>query len=228
MAGVYKLLYEQEFTNTNTIAVDHGAGINFVHLKMIIGGVDQTHLISDARHDEEDPTNKINVTLESVQSGKIQILSHDVIHVHPSLHPTKLFHANNGSVTQVLSNSFVTLIVSNDIRSDVGFANNNGEVTISETAWYEIKYDVSAETNSNTRSTSESRLEIDGVEVVGSTAWGYHRNNSNGNSSTSANILVYIMSGSVVRVRIRQNPGDVKTLPNDCRLTITQLNSPLS
>ena len=133
-------------------------------------------------------------------------------------------HAHNNTTTQVLSTLFVTLRVGTNTIADPIYSNSNGSITINSSGRFKITYDVSADATSSTRSSSEARLQVNGVDVPGTTSFGYHRRTSEGKTTGSATTIVNITSGDVVRVRIRKNSGGVVTVARACRITIEQID----
>ena len=79
MAGVFNLIYVQEFTSTDTIQVTHNSGHEYVKVKVIVNNESREDLISNLVTDINDPTNKLAVYLTSVQTGVIQILTTDFV-----------------------------------------------------------------------------------------------------------------------------------------------------
>jgi len=133
------------------------------------------------------------------------------------------FYAHNDTTTQVLSTTFVTVIIGTDVRSDSIYSNTDGEVTVSKTGNFKITADIASD-SSGVRSTTEAVLQINGIDVPGSFAYGYHRNSNSGEDSSSITALCSLTANDIVRVRIRQINGGVETLSNACRLTIEEID----
>lgn len=133
------------------------------------------------------------------------------------------FYAHNNVTTQVLTSTFVTAIIATNIRADAIFSNTLGEVTISKDTWVEVQYEITADSTSS-RSSLECVLQVNGSDVPGSSAYGYHRNTTSGKDTATATSLINITSGDVVRVRIRETAGNILTVANACRLTIREID----
>jgi hypothetical protein len=133
------------------------------------------------------------------------------------------FHSHNNTTTQTLTTAFVTAIVGTDIRSDAIFSNTSGEVTVSKTGNFLISYDITGDSGGQ-RSSMECVLQVNGTDVPGSFAYGYHRSSSNGEDTASATVLRALTSGDVVRVRIREINGSITTVANACRLVIKEID----
>ena len=76
MANVTKLQHSQDFTTTSSIVVTHNLGQTFLFVKVIIGGEARQDLISEISMDS---INQLTITLDSAQTGYVQIFNTDLI-----------------------------------------------------------------------------------------------------------------------------------------------------
>jgi len=137
--------------------------------------------------------------------------------------PKEHFHSHNGATTQTLTATFVTLLMGIDVRSDPIYTNVTGEVTINKSGNYKLIFDATCN-STGSRSTSESKLQINGIDVAGTFAYGYHRNSNSGHNTASSASLLAITAGDTIRVQIREVNGTVVTTANACRLTISEID----
>lgn len=79
MAGVFNLLYTQEFTSTDTIQITHNSGREYIKVKVVIDSESREELISGVVTDVSDPANKLTVSLVSAQTGIIQLFETDFV-----------------------------------------------------------------------------------------------------------------------------------------------------
>lgn len=135
---------------------------------------------------------------------------------------TLLLH--NGAVTQTFINP-TTLLFGTSVRTDAAYTYSAGVVTINTTGWYEITFDVSYTTTANSRTISETLIQVNGVAVPGSYAYGYHRTIVEGHQTTTATIKANLTATNTVRVVGRTFAGgnSIQTLANACRLNIRSI-----
>ena len=140
---------------------------------------------------------------------------------------------HNGAVTQTFTTTLTTINFATSIRNDAAFTHatvgGGSEITINQTGWYEITYDVSLDAPvGNARTTSQTELQLNGTLVAGTRSWGYHRTSGNAEDSMSATIKLNLTSGDVIRVQsVRVGGGDaLVTLANGCRLNIQSIDAP--
>lgn len=79
MAGVFNIIYTQEFTSTDTIQITHNGNLEYVKVKVVIDGESREDLISNVVTDVNDPTNKLTVYLVSAQTGIMQVFTTDFV-----------------------------------------------------------------------------------------------------------------------------------------------------
>jgi len=84
MAGILKLIYTQEFVNTDTIEIIHNSGYEYLKVKVIIGALYSSNIVKNIITNKSDPTNILTVTLESPQTGSIQLFGIDTIDIGAS------------------------------------------------------------------------------------------------------------------------------------------------
>jgi hypothetical protein len=100
-------------------------------------------------------------------------------------------------------------------------------VTVTQTGWYEISYDIGAESTNGDRSTLEAVLQRNAVNVPGTFAYSYHRTSGEGDDTASCTAVVNITANDVIRVRIRIEGGSgIQTKSNACRLNIRRVDGP--
>jgi len=79
MALIAELAHSQAFVNARTIQVDHNVGVEFVYIRVIVGGLSRQDLIESMEPLASNPKNSCVVTLTSSQSGIVQVFTKDVI-----------------------------------------------------------------------------------------------------------------------------------------------------
>lgn len=140
-----------------------------------------------------------------------------------TLLPTpKLFFGHNGSIIQTLTSAFTTTDISTVVRNDLLYNIAANEITIAEAGWYKISYSVSAEADSTMRAGIECKMELNNVDIPGSFSWAYQRTDTPGEGTASADILLEISAGDVIRIRMRETSAAAITLHDGCRIVIEQ------
>lgn len=79
MAGVFKLVHSQAFTNTDIIQVVHNSAHEYLRVKVMLNNIHRFDLIKNVYTDKNDPTNILTVELVSSQTGIIQLFDADYI-----------------------------------------------------------------------------------------------------------------------------------------------------
>lgn len=167
-----------------------------------------------------------NVTLTENNDGGNETLTIDAVLPATATH----FFGHNGGITQTFS-AATTINFSTVIRSDADYTEavvvGGTEVTINTTGWYEITYSMSATNTSGTRRSSHTYVEVNTgggfVITPGSSSYAYHRNTTAGSDTASGNLVIYLTSGDVVRVRSTAG-GLIVTHANGCRLNIKSIS----
>jgi hypothetical protein len=146
----------------------------------------------------------------------------------PGFEGKEIFYHHNGTTTQTLSGSFATALFNSAVRTDGGaFSYASGEVTVTQTGWYEVTYNIGADSDNGDRSTLEAVLQQNAVDVPGTFAYSYHRTSAAGENTASCTAIVNITANDVMRVRIRIRDGSgIVTLSNACRLMIRRVDGP--
>lgn len=146
----------------------------------------------------------------------------------PGFEGKRIFHHHNGSTTQALTSSFVTALFNSAVRTDgAAYTYASGQVTVTQTGWYEVSYDISAESTNGDRSTLEAVLQRNATNVPGTFAYSYHRTTGEGDDTASCTSIVNITANDIMRVRIRVEDGSgIQTKANACRLTLRQVDGP--
>jgi hypothetical protein len=81
MAGVFLVLGDYSFTSTNTIEITHNLNrVNFI-AKVLVDSENRADLIDSIEFDDDDPRNKIIITLASSQTGKVVLFDADAVSV---------------------------------------------------------------------------------------------------------------------------------------------------
>jgi hypothetical protein len=138
---------------------------------------------------------------------------------------TPVMYVHNGSATQTFTSNWINVTFPTTVRSDTGYVYGGGSTSIAAAGWYEIEYDLSIDVTSATRSSSETKLTVNGSDVDGSFAYGYHRTSSNGEDSMHAKCLVNITAGATVVVQARRIAGaTLQTIEQGCRLYIKKVD----
>lgn len=78
----FDLLFEQTFTNTNSITLTHNLNRYVFNVRLVISGdprLSQRELVQDVLLDQSDPLNKCTVSLIGSYSGVVQIIAEDTI-----------------------------------------------------------------------------------------------------------------------------------------------------
>lgn len=129
-----------------------------------------------------------------------------------------------GKTTNTTITGITTVEVDELVRdtSSGDFTYSAGEFTCNFTGWIEASFDVSLDCANNNRETSICWIELNGVSVDHSDAFGYHRNNANGEDTLSCqSIPIQVTSGDVVRVRANDlTAGTLTILANGCRIKL--------
>lgn len=134
---------------------------------------------------------------------------------------TPVLVRHNGSVVQTFSTP--TIILFNSLlMQDSIYTYSNGVVTIGFTASYRIVICLALDNTTNNRSTSETYVTVNGVELIASKLYGYHRDSSNGKTTISFAVNASLNAGDQVSVvaRVFSGTGVLQTVPNSSRLTI--------
>jgi len=111
MAGVLKLIYTQEFVNTDIIEIIHNSGYEYLKIKVITEVLYSSNIIKSVITHKSDPTNILTVILESPQTGSVQLFAKDTVNISESS-ATKLH-----TVSDVVEDYIVT--VSGSLQNDI-------------------------------------------------------------------------------------------------------------
>lgn len=146
----------------------------------------------------------------------------------PGFEGKRIFYHHNGTTTQSLTGSFVTALFNSAVRTDgAAFSYASGQVTVTQTGWYEITYNIGAESTNGDRSTLEAVLQQNAVNVPGTFAYSYHRTTGEGDDTASCTAVVNITANDIMRVRIRVEDGTgIQTKQNACRFMIRRVDGP--
>lgn len=136
----------------------------------------------------------------------------------------KIFRHNTSP--QTFGATIVTIFMDTDIRTDTALysyaALPSGTTTVLEDGWYDISFDVSCKTTSNSRTTSEHSIYVNGTQVAGSVCFAYHRNSAAGEGTGSGGALIYLNANDDVQIRSRSLGGNLTTIVGGCRIRIEE------
>lgn len=148
-----------------------------------------------------------------------------------STQPTtrSVFSAHSSYYSSV---SWYTRYINWDIetRKDIErFEHNVGSsnVTVKETGWYAIQYEVSLKISSgSSRTSSRSYIAINGNEISGTESYGYHRSSSQGYDTSSAKVSMYLGKGDTISIRSVRKSGSATlyTQPYASRIFIESVD----
>ena len=79
MAGVWRELFRQDFTDTDVVEVDHNLGLEYFSVRVIIGDEFRPDLVKGHAVETLDPTNCLRVFLTGDHTGTVQIMERDSI-----------------------------------------------------------------------------------------------------------------------------------------------------
>lgn len=99
-----------------------------------------------------------------------------------------------------------------------------GEVTVLQAGTYKVSGGASLMADTATRTTSCAFLERNAVVVPGTNAYGYHRNQTNGESTDSFETVMDLAANDVLRLRVEQLTGStLGTIAQGSRLIIQRI-----
>ena len=243
MPGIYRQLFVQSFSSTDTIVVNHNLDRTGLIARIVADGYDDgSELVDTVVLSVLDPRNSLTVNLTSAQSGIVQICSTDTVPVEtPSPEQavaiqnlnTASFSAYTTTASAITSTTFVDLLL--DVQrftpGDV-FTHTPGsaEVTVNEDGRYLISYFVTIDSTSGTsRSESSTKMQLQQgagfSDIPGTTSLGYHRTVSQGGTNCSVSIIMDLDDGDIVKVISNRVSGSssLAFLSNGCGLTIQRV-----
>lgn len=135
----------------------------------------------------------------------------------------KLYRYN--TLPQTFGGTWATAFFDGDVRTDTELYTYAslpfGTTTFLEAGWYEVTYDMTADSTGSSRQISEHKATINGSDVTGSLANGYHRTTNAGKSSVSVTFLINVSVNDVFRIQCRSITGaNLTTVSSGCRLRI--------
>lgn len=133
-------------------------------------------------------------------------------------------HRHNGVLSQTFT-APTALLLNTSVREDGVFTYNAGIITVSLASWYRIIVNITLANTTNNRVTSESYLTLNGSEIVGTKAFGYHRDINSGNTTVCIAGNIQLAMGNQVSVVSRRfsGTGTLQTVQNACRITIQRV-----
>lgn len=108
---------------------------------------------------------------------------------------------------------------------------SSSEVTIQRTGTYIVRADISIDTGSSSRSSSQSVIQLDTgsgfADVSGTDGWGYHRTGANGEDTASLMAVLDLEVGDKIRIVSSEvNGASLSTLAQGSRLIIFSPRGP--
>ena len=100
-----------------------------------------------------------------------------------------------------------------------------GIIQVDAAGTFKISFDISGDVTGSSRTTMKTWLEVNAVEVPGTSAYSYHRNATNGEDTASMTTVIDVVAGDQLRVRAQRFAGTGTTLTvlGGSRLTIEQI-----
>lgn len=141
----------------------------------------------------------------------------DIVHA-PKSHLSR----HNGGVTQTFS-GLTTILFGTNIREDLDYTYNAGEITINRAGWYKLEYALSIDNGNNQRTTSRARMELNTTQIDGTVGHGYHRNASNGETTLVGITKQNLAVNDVIRVRV-SGTSAIDTVANGCSINIESID----
>ncbi len=137
-------------------------------------------------------------------------------------YPGKLFR-HNGNTVQYLTSTYEPIPFPTIVREDLEYSYDSKTrgITIDRDGWYSIRANISVGITSNARQISEYAIFLNGKELAGSCAFGYHRLRSAGNTTTPLQYLLEVSKGDTVDIRAKElTRRDQKTIAGSCNVMI--------
>lgn len=135
---------------------------------------------------------------------------------------------HNGATTQTFTSS-ITINFGTNVRTDSVYTHaivgGGSEITINQSGWYKISYEVTVNDSTGTRRRSTHVLQVNNTNVPGSVSNGYHRNATTGRTTATATVKLNLSVNDTIRVRSSAT-GSVVTVADGCRLNIESIDSP--
>jgi hypothetical protein len=134
---------------------------------------------------------------------------------------------HNGTVLQSFGGTAVTLLFDTLVREDSPFSYSVGEVTLSQSGWYKLQFNVAyTQTSGNSRSSVVGSIEANSgsgfTQIPGTITYGYSRQTAVGFGTINAYAYYQATAGDIIRVRSNVNAGrgTITTVNNGSRFTI--------
>ena len=243
MPGIYRQLYSQSFSSTDTIVVNHNLDRTGLCARIIVDGYEDPYeLISSVDVSSSDPRNSLTVNLLSAQTGLVQICSTDTVPVEtPSPENAAILQglafsslsAYTTTASVINSTTYVDLLL--DVQrytpgSAFSHTPGSAEVTINDDGRYFISYFVTVTATSGTsRSESQVRMQRQqGVgfnTIPGTTSFVYNRTSAQGAGTAAVSFTMDLSSGDILKVQANRESGGstLGYLSNGCGLTIWRI-----
>lgn len=193
MPGIFKDIFEYEFTDTDIAVITHNKNYEYIKIKVIVDTESRTDLVKNIIIDVDDPQNKLTVKLTSIQTGIIQVFETDFVDcsLRPAYRDNELVVAS-GILQQEIDNLGSTLVDLIDTPGDYDVGKCLVS-TSSGTSWgFPIVYEASDEGVSSTSGkTLQQKVRLTANDVVAGKykiswcfEWSY--------SSTSSEIVINV------------------------------------
>lgn len=187
-------------------------------------------------------SDNVNITWDIGLTGPEIIIQDAITNAHSAVIPWQtglltnvtsvgdsIFSAYNSAGGQTIAGSWVSIIWDTQDRIDSEYSNTLGTsgITINSDGDYEIHSDITIYMTSGSRTESEVRFILNGVQMSGTKALLYHRVNSQGGNTGSINIIRTLSQGDVLNVQSIRKSGTavLETYPEGCRITIKKMNN---
>ena len=150
---------------------------------------------------------------------------------------TKEYIYGNQTIAQNgINATAVNLIFDNEAIQSAGTAyslnTTTGEITINKASVFKVDYRFTADTQDGARRTGETFIEVDtgsgfaeiSAALGSSRAYTYNRNNASGENTASAQAILDLAVGDVIRVRVRRSNGSglIRTVPSGTSISIEE------
>lgn len=135
---------------------------------------------------------------------------------------------HNGAVVQTFTTTPVIVLFNTNVRNDSIFTYNAGVITVSESGWYEVSYDISVAVTNNNETNTQAEILINGTPLTGTLSYMHHRIAAQGRGTSSGTVAVNLAVNDTISIRASRTSGigSLTTLANACRLNIQQIDGP--
>ena len=230
--------YEPAFTKNTAFNKDFGTVAGTVaegnhNHDGVYAPVVHTHVMADITDSTwiSDITNESIKNLSDVSSSMVpsdgQVLTYNSTSglweaQNSSGSAPKVCCRHNGSSSQSLSSSFITINIGTDVTTDTSYYSvASNEITILQSGWYKVTYEVSFDSAGGMNGDKFqvlTQLELNGIKIAGS--YIYTSGTNNYSQTSSATIWINVSANDVLRIRSQELSGNAVTEPEGCRITV--------